>query len=147
RRLPGPDLSHPGAPLLGHGHTRRGSHCADHVGRRAARAGGSGLVKVLLWHVHGSWTTAFVQGPHRYLVPVVPDRGPDGRGRAQTWKWPSSVVEVTPDDTAGADVDVVIVQRPEELEDLAPRWLGGRRPGRDVPCVYLEHNAPQGRVN
>ena len=24
---------------------------------------------------------------------------------------------------------------------------GGRRPGREVPAVYLEHNAPQGRVN
>ena len=50
-------------------------------------------MRILLWHVHGSWTTAFVQGPHRYIVPVVPDRGPDGRGRAQTWDWPSSVVE------------------------------------------------------
>ena len=38
-------------------------------------------VRVLLWHVHGSWTTAFVQGGHDYLVPVLPDRGPDGVGR------------------------------------------------------------------
>jgi hypothetical protein len=54
-------------------------------------------MRILLWHVHGSWTTAFVQGRHRYLVPVVPDRGPDGRGRAQTWRWPASVVEVSPE--------------------------------------------------
>ena len=33
-------------------------------------------MNILLWHVHGSWTTAFVQGQHRYLVPVTPDRGP-----------------------------------------------------------------------
>ncbi len=51
-------------------------------------------MRILLWHVHGSWTTAFVQGPHEYLVPVLPDRGPDGRGRAQTWDWPGSVREV-----------------------------------------------------
>ena len=25
-------------------------------------------------------------------------------------------------------------------------WLGGRRPGVDVPAVYVEHNAPQGRI-
>ena len=43
-------------------------------------------------------------------------------------------------------VDVVVLQRPEELDGLAERWLGGRRPGRDVPAVYLEHNAPQGRI-
>jgi glycosyltransferase involved in cell wall biosynthesis len=44
------------------------------------------------------------------------------------------------------DLDLVILQRPHELETLAGAWLG-RRPGRDVPAVYLEHNAPQGRVN
>jgi len=102
-------------------------------------------MNILIWHVHGSWTTAFVQGCHCYLVPVVPDRGPDGRGRAQTWEWPSSVIELTPAELADAHVDVVIMQRPVELGGLAERWLR-RRPGRDVPAIYLEHNAPQGRI-
>jgi glycosyltransferase involved in cell wall biosynthesis len=104
-------------------------------------------VNVLLWHVHGSWTTAFVQGAHTYLLPVVPDRGPEGRGRARTWEWPANAVEVTPEEAAEADIDVVLVQRPEEMDGLAERWLGGRRPGRDLPTVYVEHNAPQGRIN
>ena len=103
-------------------------------------------MRILLWHVHGSWTTAFVQGPHEYLVPVLPGRGPDGRGRAQTWRWPDSVLEVTPDQAAKADVDVAILQRPHELNGLAERWLGGGRPGADVPTVYLEHSCPQGRI-
>ena len=102
-------------------------------------------MRVLLWHVHGSWTTAFVQGPHTYLVPVTPDRGPDGRGRARTYPWPASVQEVPLEELAAADVDVVVLQRPHE-EALAQRWLG-RRPGRDLPAVYVEHNAPQGRIN
>ena len=91
-------------------------------------------MRIFLWHVHGSWTTALVQGDHEYLVPVLPDRGPDGRGRARTWDWPASVVEVTPEEAAAADVDVVVLQRPAELHDLAQAWLG-RRPGRDVPAV------------
>lgn len=103
-------------------------------------------MNVLLWHVHGSWTTAFVRGAHRVLIPVLPDRGPDGRGRAQTWDWPENAVEVTPREAAEADVDVVILQRPEELHGQAERLLGGRRPGRDLPAVYVEHNAPQGRI-
>jgi len=103
-------------------------------------------MNVLLWHVHGSWTTALVQGQHRYLLPVLPDRGPDGRGRAETWEWPQSAVEVTPEEAAEAEVDVVILQRPHELDHLAERWLGGRKPGRDVAAVYVEHNAPQGRI-
>jgi hypothetical protein len=104
-------------------------------------------VNVLLWHVHGSWTTALVQGGHTYLLPVLPERGDDGRGRAQTWDWPSNAVEVTPEESAAADVDVVLLQRPKELDGFAERWLGGRRPGRDVPAIYVEHNAPQGPIN
>lgn len=103
-------------------------------------------MKILIWHVHGSWMTAFVQGRHDYLVPRLPGRGPDGLGRATTWDWPPSVREVTPAELAREAVDVVILQRPHELSGLAECWLGGRRPGRDVPAVYLEHNAPQGRI-
>jgi glycosyltransferase involved in cell wall biosynthesis len=103
-------------------------------------------VRVLLWHVHGSWTTALVQGDHEYLLPVLADRGPDGRGRAQTWDWPPAAREVTAEEGPDLDVDVVLLQRPHELERLAESWLGGRRPGRDLPAVYVEHNAPQGRI-
>ena len=63
-------------------------------------------MKVLIWHVHGSWTTAFVQGRHEYLLPVVGgpggSRSADGLGRARTWDWPRSAREVTPDDVLRA---------------------------------------------
>ncbi len=100
-------------------------------------------MNVFLWHVHGSYTTALVHGRHRYLVPVLPERGPDGRGRAQTYPWPDSAVEVSPGEARRAEIDVMILQRPTELEALAEEWTG-RRPGRDVPAIYLEHNTPQG---
>ena len=103
-------------------------------------------MRILLWHVHGSYTTALVQGVHEYLLPVLSGRGPDGRGRALTWDWPASAIELTPREAADAEVDLVVLQRPEELGGLCERWLGGRRPGRDLPAIYLEHNAPQGRI-
>ncbi|MGC9670385.1 glycosyltransferase [Planosporangium sp. 12N6] len=98
-------------------------------------------MRILFWHVHGAWATAFVQGGHDYLVPTTPDRGPYGLGRARTYPWPDNVVEVSPEELAGADVDVVLLQRPEEWE-LAERWLG-RRLGVDVPAVFVEHNTPK----
>ncbi|MBL6279434.1 glycosyltransferase [Micromonospora fiedleri] len=98
-------------------------------------------MNILLWHVHGSWTTSFVHGKHRYLVPATPDRGPYGLGRARTYTWPESATEVSPEQLRDAEVDVVILQRPEEL-DLAAEWLG-RRPGRDLPAIYVEHNTPK----
>ncbi len=97
-------------------------------------------MRVLLWHVHGSWTTSFVQGGHDYVLPVLPDRGPDGLGRARSWDWPARAIEVAPADLADEDFDVIVLQRPTELQ-LAEEWTG-RRPGRDVPAVYVEHNTP-----
>jgi hypothetical protein len=102
-------------------------------------------VRILLWHVHGAWATAFVHGPHEYVVPVVPDRGPDGVGIARTYAWPDTVTELAPEALRDEDFDVVVLQRPRELDGLAEAWLG-RRPGRDVAAVYVEHNAPQGRI-
>ncbi len=103
-------------------------------------------MNVFLWHVHGSYATAFVQGSHTYYVPVDAERGPDGRGRARTWTWPDSTIEVTREQAADLHVDAVVMQRESELRTLVREWLG-RSPGRDVGAVYLEHNAPEGPVD
>ncbi|MFG1946526.1 glycosyltransferase [Nonomuraea sp. NPDC048826] len=97
-------------------------------------------MRILIWHVHGSWTTSFVQGRHEYVLPLVPGRGPDGRGRADTYPWPDSAREVPWDRLRDEPIDVVVYQRPHEL-DLAREWLG-----RDLPGVYVEHNTPAGDV-
>jgi hypothetical protein len=99
-------------------------------------------MRILLWHVHGAWTTAFVHGDHEYVVPVLPDRGPDGRGLAQTYDWPDRVSELAPAALRDEAFDAVILQRPHELDRLAPEWLGDR----GTPTIYVEHNAPQGRI-
>jgi glycosyltransferase involved in cell wall biosynthesis len=97
-------------------------------------------MNILVWHVHGSWMSSFVQGRHRYLVPVNPARDQWGLGRARTFTWPASAVEVTPEQLAAEDIDMVIAQRPQELE-LARRWSG-----RSLPTIYVEHNTPKGDV-
>ena len=103
-------------------------------------------MRILLWHVHGAWTTAFVHGGHDYVVPVLPDRGPDGVGIARTYAWPGDrVTELPPERLRDEPFDAVVLQRPHELERLCEAWTG-RRPGRDLPAVYVEHNAPQGRI-
>jgi glycosyltransferase involved in cell wall biosynthesis len=91
-------------------------------------------VNILLWHVHGSWTTSFVQGKHRYLTPVNDARDQWGRGRARTFDWPDTVEELPLEQIR--DADVAIVQRPEEI-DLVPPSL---------PVIYVEHNTPKGDV-
>ncbi|WP_152188863.1 glycosyltransferase [Georgenia satyanarayanai] len=99
-------------------------------------------MKVAVWHVHGSWLTPFVTGPDEYLIPVLPDRGPDGLGRARTWDWPANARELSPAQLREEGCDVVVLQRPHEIA-LFEEWTG-LRPGRDVPAVYVEHNTPNG---
>ncbi len=99
-------------------------------------------MRILLWHVHGSWTDAFVRGRHEYLLPVLPARGPWGLGRGGR-DWPVAT-EVVMADLDPDSVDVVVLQRPEEVEEVQ-RGLG-KRPGVDIPAVYVEHNTPKADV-
>lgn len=94
---------------------------------------------VLIWHVHGSWMDSFVAGRHRYVVPASATQPQQARGLlGRHW---SNAVEVPTSRLRDEDIDLVVLQRPEEFE-LAERWLG-RRLGHDVPAVHVEHTAPR----
>ncbi|HVW41427.1 MAG TPA: glycosyltransferase [Amycolatopsis sp.] len=98
------------------------------------------MAKVLVWHLHGSWTTSFVQGRHHYLLPTLPGGGPWGLGRAGR-DWPECAEEIPVGQLRNTEPDLVVLQRPEEIDRVAG-WLG-RAPGKDIPAVYVEHNAPR----
>ena len=86
--------------------------------------------------------TAFVQGRHTYFTPKVGEEcadSRDGLGRAQTWEWPESVVNVSPEEIRDLHIDVVVLQRPRDVE-LAQLWLGDRC--SDLPKIYVEHDTP-----
>ncbi|GER23118.1 glycosyl transferase [Zafaria cholistanensis] len=100
-------------------------------------------MRILIWHVHGGWMESFVQGTHEYLLPATPEGGPWGLGRGGRG-WPESAREVDPDGLRDEDIDVVVLQRPQELDLCAQ--LTGRRPGQDLPAIYLEHNTPRSAV-
>ncbi|MFW2513376.1 glycosyltransferase [Demequina sp. SO4-13] len=94
-------------------------------------------MRVLVWNAHGGWADAFVRGDHRYLLPVALD-GSGGRA----WRdWPESASDVPERDVAAAEPDVVVLQRLEEIAWVEE--LTGRRPGRDIPAVFVEHNTPR----
>ncbi len=90
-------------------------------------------MKILVWYLHGGWMQAFLSGSHEYLVPAEPGRDMP--------PLPPHARRIEAAELAGVDVDLVVLQRIEELE-----WaesLLGRRPGRDVPAVFVEHNTPK----
>ena len=88
-------------------------------------------MRILVWPVHGGWMNAFARGRHDYLLPVG-GAGPTGL--------PPAAHTVDPAQLSRDDVDVVVLQRPEELEST--REILGCEPGREVPAVFVEHNTP-----
>ena len=97
-------------------------------------------MRVLVWHVHSGWMDAFVRGPHEYLLPV----DDDGNGGKTGYDWPEQAIEVPKDRLRDEDVDVVVLQRLEDID--ATTALLGRTPGKDVPAVFVEHNTPKGDI-
>src|SRR3954453_19723602 len=83
--------------------------------------------------------TAFVQGAHTYFTPKVGDDSRDGLGRAQSWVWPESVVNVSPAEIRELPLDVVILQRPRDIQ-RAQGWLGNSY--ATLPKIYVEHDPP-----
>lgn len=65
---------------------------------------------VLVWHVHGSWTEAFVAGPRRYLVPVAAAGEEDDARGLMGRNWPRAQ-EVPLGSLRERDIDLVVLQR------------------------------------
>lgn len=118
---------------------RAGSPDSGSDGTASAGAAGRAPT-VLAWHVHGSWMTSFVQGAQTTLLPTDPALGQWALGRCGR-PWPRRAEEIAPAGLRQRDIDVVVLQRPEEI-DLVTEWTG-RTPGVDLPAIYVEHNTPR----
>lgn len=90
-------------------------------------------MRVLLWHVHGGWMNSFLRGEHDYLIPADPAHPPAVMA--------PNIHLVEPSQLRDLDIDVVVLQRLEELSE-GSRLLR-RTVGRDLPAVFVEHNTPR----
>jgi hypothetical protein len=100
-------------------------------------------VRILMWDVHGGYTDSLVAGTHDYLFLRRDESGRGGLARYASFA-PSNAYEVTAEELHDQPPDVVLLQRLEELELCAEHL--GRRPGHDLPAIFLEHNTPKADV-
>src|SRR5947209_8943185 len=98
-------------------------------------------LRVLTWHIHGSYLFALAHVPVELFLPRRSDpRGGYG-GRAGAFAWPDNVHEVPVEQVPELDLDCVLFQsRSAYLQDqfaiLSPAQ-------RRLPAVYLEHDPPR----
>src|SRR4029453_16913065 len=93
-----------------------------------------------MWDVHGGYTDSLLAGTHDYLFLRRDKSGPGGLGRYGD-SAPNSGYEVTGGELHDQPPHLVLLQRLEEIELCAEHLQ--RRPGRDMPAIFLEHNTPK----
>lgn len=97
-------------------------------------------LRVLTWHVHGSYLNYLSRVPVTWLLPVTEGRDPGYGGRGATFSWPDSVVEVPAEQVRRLDIDVVLTQSRGTWEHDRHALLGGRV--AELPRVHVEHDPP-----
>ena len=98
-------------------------------------------LKILIWHVHGSYLNALARLDHDWYVPVKPGRPTGYVGRGWTFDGHDRLHEVPASEVRHLDLDLVIHQTPatffeDQFELLSPEQ-------RRLPQIYLEHNTPK----
>jgi hypothetical protein len=98
-------------------------------------------LKVLIWHIHGSYLNALARVEHDWYLPVKPGRPEGYGGRGATFDLPGNLYEFPAERVREHDFDVVVLQTPRNLHEDAPALLTPEQ--RALPTIYLEHNVPR----
>ncbi len=98
-------------------------------------------LKILIWHIHGSYLNALARLEHEWYLPVKPDRSEGYLGRGWTFDTPDYVREVPAEQVRDLDLDLVIFQTPKNLHEDQYEILSAAQ--RRLPRIYLEHNTPK----
>jgi Glycosyl transferases group 1 len=99
-------------------------------------------LRILMWHVHGSYLWYLSHVPHEIVLPVRPGRPHGYGGRNGSFPWPDTVREVPVGHLRDVEVDAVVYQAHDHWvvdrhEVLSPAQ-------RAVPQIVIEHDPPRG---
>ncbi len=98
-------------------------------------------LRILTWHVHGSYLYYLSQLPHTVYVPVKPGRPEGYGGRPPGRAWPHNLKEVGADELKRLDLDAVVFQSQGPYERDQYALLSASQ--RALPQLYLEHDPPR----
>jgi hypothetical protein len=99
-------------------------------------------MKILTWHIHGSYLYYLVQNrQHEFYLPVKPGRPEGYGGRAGDFPRPGNVFDVPADEVRSRKFDVVLFQSRKNYDVDQYEILSGAQ--RDLPRIYLEHDPPR----
>ncbi len=98
-------------------------------------------LRVLTWHIHGSYLYYLVQSPHNFYLPVKKGRPEGYAGRTESYAWPQNVHEVPADEVRNLDFDCILFQSRKNY--LTDQYEILSEEQRALPRIYLEHDPPR----
>lgn len=103
-------------------------------------SGTSPRLRILTWHIHGSYLYYLAQCPHEFFLPFREGRPEGYAGRTDAFPWPENVHEVRVEDVSRLDLDCILFQSPRNYREDQYEILSAEQ--RRLPRLYLEHEPP-----
>ena len=99
-------------------------------------------MRVLTWHIHGSYLYYLSHSRHEFLIPVKEGRPPRYPGLpGGGFPWPENLREVPAEEVARNDLDAVLYQHRDNWLLDQHEILNDAQ--RRLPRIYLEHDPPR----
>lgn len=98
-------------------------------------------IKVLTWHIHGSYLYYLSHAAAEFYVLSKPDRGPGYAGRYGHFPWGPNVHDMPVAELPGRQFDCVLFQATQHYLGDQHQILTGAQ--RRLPQIYLEHDPPR----
>lgn len=98
-------------------------------------------LRILTWHIHGSYLYYLTQTPHEFYLPVKPGKPEGYGGRSGSFPWGENVYDIPADEVCRHNFDCILFQSrrnylQDQFEILSPAQ-------RQLPRLYLEHDPPR----
>lgn len=98
-------------------------------------------LRILTWHIHGSYLYYLTQAPHEFYLPIKPGKPEGYGGRLDGFAWGDNVHDIPAEEVQHQQFDCILFQsRRNYLEDQYEILSESQR---QLPRIFLEHDPPQ----
>jgi hypothetical protein len=98
-------------------------------------------MKILTWHIHGSYLYYLSHAPHEFYLPVKPGKPEGYGGRIGSFPWGENVHEIPAEAVRDRSFDCILFQSKRNY--LQDQYEILSETQRQLPRIYLEHDPPR----
>jgi glycosyltransferase involved in cell wall biosynthesis len=98
-------------------------------------------LRILTWHIHGSYLYYLTQTPHQFYLPTKPGKPERYGGKIGSFHWGENVHEISAVEVRYHSFDCILFQTRQNYLQDQHEILSETQ--RQLPRLYLEHDPPR----